>query len=131
MRRALLLSCAALAGFAAVPAVAVADAPPPDCATALVLAPNGKPAGCTTLSGPSNISGSYAARDLRLTLVTGSATATLTCAGDPATSATVTLDRPGTAAATVTGYGNCWVSLTATSDGTTAIAWNVTTYVFP
>jgi hypothetical protein len=132
MRASLLLACAAL-GLPAVPAVAAGPAPTPptECATYVLNAPAGTQRGCATLSGQSGISGSYAARQVGLTVVHGSATATVTCAGDPASSVTVSLGKPGTVSDWVAGYGNCWVTLTATSPDTTAVATNTTTYVFP
>jgi hypothetical protein len=129
MRAPLLL--AAVAVVCAVVPSASADAPPSECVTYLRDAPSGASAGCTTLSGPSTISGSYAARQVSLMVVTGEASATLTCAGDPAVSVTVTLAKPGTATDYVVGYGNCWVTLTAQAAGTTAVAGNTTAYVFP
>jgi hypothetical protein len=129
MRAPLLL--AAVAVVCAVIPSASADTPPPDCVTYLRDAPNGAVTGCSTLSGPSTISGSYAARQVSLTVVRGAASATLTCAGDPAVSVTVTLGKPGAASGYVVGYGNCWVTLTALAAGTTAVAGDTTTYVFP
>ena len=132
MRASLLLAVALLASAA--PAYAEggpAPTPPTECATFLLAAPDGTSRSCGTLSGQSTISGSYAARQLRLTVVHGSASATLTCAGDPATSVTVALGKPGTDSGWVAGYGNCWVTVTATSADTTAVATNTTTYVFP
>jgi hypothetical protein len=129
MRAPLLLAAVAVVCAAVAPASA--DAPPPECATYLLDAPSGAVTGCTTLSAPSTISGSYAARQVTLTVVRGGASATLTCAGDPAASVTVALGKPGTVSGYVVGYGNCWVALTATAAGTTAVAGNTTAYVFP
>jgi hypothetical protein len=129
MRAPLLLAAVAVVSAAVAPASA--DAPPPECVTYLRDAPNGGVAGCSTLSGPSTISGSYAARQVSLTVVRGAASATLTCVGDPPASVTVTLGKPGTVTDYVVGYGNCWVTLTARAAGTTAVAGDTTTYVFP
>lgn len=130
MRASLLLAVAVL-GSAPAFAGGPAPTPPTECATFVLNAPYGTQRGCTTLSGQSGISGSYVARQVGLTVVRGSATATVTCAGDPASSVTVSLGKPGTVSDWVAGYGNCWVSLTATSPDTTAVATNTTTYVFP
>jgi hypothetical protein len=133
MRTPLALACLAVA-VAAVPAAAdpLDDAPPRVSECAVAVAPAGpSTAGCTTYDNAVTLSGSIAARNLRLTVLAGSATATLSCAGDPVPSVTVTLGKPGTDAATLLATGRCSVILSATSPETAAIAWNVSTYVFP
>jgi hypothetical protein len=128
MRAALLGLCAL--GLA-VPASA-SPTPPADCASYLLAAASGTHAGCATLGGSPALSGGTPTRDLRLVVVTGAATATLSCSGETLKSVTVTLDGPGTAGGYVEGDGNCWVTATATSTRipTTAVVSNTSGYVF-
>jgi hypothetical protein len=117
----------ALVAVAAAPASAARPTPPTQCAAVLADAASGAWAGCTTL-GTVNLSGTGNARQLRLTVLTGTATATLTC-NDGSAPVTVVLDGTGTGAKTLFGGGYCWVDLTATSAGTTAVATNTSAYV--
>ena len=133
MRVSAVVPCLAVLALAT-PAVAdpLDDAPPRPTECAVAVAP-GTPstAGCTTYGNAVTLSGSISARNLRLAVFAGSATATLGCAGDPVPPVTVTLSKPGTGTATLLATGRCSVVLSATSPGTAAVAWNVSAYVFP
>ena len=76
------------------------------------------------------ISGATPTRSLQLVVVSGAATATLACGGDPQPSVTVTLTKPGVASGYVEGGGFCWVTVTADAPNTTAVASNTWGYVF-
>jgi hypothetical protein len=129
MRRSL-LAAALVSLAAAVPASAVQPTPPTECAAVLV-APKASadPARCSTLGNP-GVPGAGDARQLRLTVLTGSAVATMTCNNSTPSSVTVTMDGSGTGSKTVTGGGYCWVEVTATSDLTTAVATDTSAYIF-
>ncbi len=130
------LALAALAaGALAIPAHASGGqpTPPENCATAVVVAEAGVTNGCDTL-GERSIAGGQPARELTLTVLTGRATATLTCGGfNGPTSVTVTLDGSGTGSDILpqgVGSGYCWVTVKSTYPRTTAIASNTETVIF-
>jgi hypothetical protein len=118
----------ALVAAAAVPASAARPTPPTECAAVLTAADKGAWAGCTTLGNPNIPGAGDHARTLRLTVLYGKATATLTC-NDGSDPVTVTMDGTGTGATTLDGSGYCWVDLYATSSNTTAVATNTSAYV--
>jgi hypothetical protein len=119
----------ALVAVAAVPASAARPTPPTQCVAVVHPADEDGRAGCDTLGTVHLPLGGFDdARTLRLTVLTGTATATLTC-NDGSAPVTVVLDGTGTGAKTLFGGGYCWVDLYATSAGTTAVATNTSAYV--
>jgi hypothetical protein len=128
MRRSLSLAALAVAALA-LPASAAQPTPPSNCVTAIHPASTA-PGTCTTLGESPAISGATPTRSLQLIVLSGEATATLTCYGDPQRSVTVTLTRPGVAGGYVEGGGFCSVTVTATAPNTTAVASNTWGYVF-
>jgi hypothetical protein len=129
MRPTLVLVALAVAGLAVPASASPQPTPPTDCVA--VLLPTATTASCGTLGGRPQISGATNVRDLRLVVLTGSATAKLACGGYT-DGVTVILDGPGTAGRYFEpgATGNCWVTITATSPATTAIASNTGGYIF-
>jgi hypothetical protein len=123
------LALLALASLSvAVPAAASpAPAPQPACVASVTGSRTFD--SCGSAGGAPALSGATLAHDLRLTVLSGAATATLTCL-DTGDTTTLTLAKPGTVADYVVGDTVCRVYLWATAPGTTAVATNAPSYVF-
>lgn len=131
MRTPLLLA-AALAAAAPSVASAADPAPQPQLNCAVVVAPLGLPIPwtCYTQGNLPALSGATFARFVRLDVVSGSATATLSCLF-PEQTVTVTQAKTGSAAATLYPAGDlCHLTVTPTAPGTVAVATSTAGYVF-
>ncbi|HEU0129421.1 MAG TPA: hypothetical protein VFQ85_00335 [Mycobacteriales bacterium] len=115
------LALAATAGAVALTAPAHAVATP-YCSTRLVDAAAGTTASCSTYTQPNLQADQH--RKVTLTVATGSATATVACPYDT-DSVSVSAGQAPKSADVVDPSGNCRVTLTATSDGTTAVVTSV------
>jgi hypothetical protein len=124
MRRTPALAALALAAAAALPAHA--DYPPTECEAHLVLAAAGQAAGCTTIGATYGTGATR--RVLDVYVQTGQVTASLSCGGDgyhnDVATATTTVTAPYHGQVSVDRTSYCWATITATVDGTTAVATN-------
>ena len=125
MRIAVPLAALAVAALPALPASA--DYPPTDCSAYLILATTSQSSGCNTIGASPLVSGADH-RVMTVYVQTGQVSATLGCGGDGYHSypeeKTIVVTAPWSGSATVDRTSYCWMSLTATVDGTTAYASN-------
>jgi len=99
----------------------------PDCATALKNAAIGVSSSCST-QGPPGVAcrGCGVRRTVDVVVATGRADATLVCDG---LTYSTHVDGPGTGSIGIWGGQNCTATLTATADGTNAVATSTASYV--
>lgn len=127
MRFAVALAALAVAALPALPAHA--DYPPTDCSAYLVLASASQQSGCATIGASPLVSGADR-RVMNVYVQTGQVSATLGCGGDGYHSypeeKTIVVTAPWSGSAYVDRISYCWMTLTATVDGTTVVATNQT-----
>jgi FlaG/FlaF family flagellin (archaellin) len=128
MRRALTVAAVTLAAAALAAPAAHADYPPTDCYTTLVLAATGASSTCITI-GAAPVPTGNNRRVANVYVQTGQVSATLGCGADgyhPAVEEhTITVTAPWSGSMTIDRTSFCWLTITATADGTTAIATNL------